>query len=123
MAVANDSDPPLFTASMEFLKENSWPEEEKPFVILYQPIIDIRMTNIEYERVNGIPIHDLRPKKGKLSLDREGFVIEDFPNPLTYEETFDEEMLKNVYSKSLKDWLLKDLGAKSAYIHECVVSS
>lgn len=121
--MANDSAPPLFTASMEFLKENSWPEEEKPFVILYQPIIDIRMTNIEYERVNGIPIHDLRPKKGKLSLDREGFVIEDFPNPLTYEETFDEEMLRNVYSRSLKDWLLKYLGAKSAYIHECVVSS
>lgn len=92
-------------------------------MILYQPIVDIRMTNIEYERVNGIPIHDLRPKKGKLSLDREGFVIEDFPNSLTYEETFDEEMLKNVYSKALKEWLLKYLGAKGAYIHECVVSS
>ncbi len=121
--MANDQAPPLFSTSKEFLKENSWPKDQKPFHILYRPKINIPMTNIDYERVNRIPIHDLRPNKGTLSLDREGFVVEDFPTLLTYEETFDEEALKNVYSEPLKEWLLKYLDAKSAYIHECVVSS
>ena len=116
------SDSPLFTTSMEFLKENSWPEDEKPFIILYEPVTEVPMGNTEFSQIDGIPIYDLRPRKGKLSLDREGFIIADLPNPLTYEESFDINKLRDVYSKQLKEWLLQYLGASSAYIHECVVS-
>lgn len=109
-------------ATLSFLKPGSWPSDQKPYEMLYTPADGIPLINHETAEVCGIPIHDLRPRKDELSLDEEGFIISELKSQHQYEDLQDEEFLKTVFAQELRDHLLKRLGARALYIHECVVS-
>lgn len=114
--------PAVTTASMRFLKPNSWKSTEKLYELEYDPSDNLAERNYETQQVNDIPIYDMRPLKGKLSLDREGVLIIDLPSRMAYEDFLNEEELKKVYAEELRECLLNVLGAQGIFIHECVVS-
>ena len=108
-------------AEMKFLDPKSRPEDEKLYSILYLNNDDLPMTNFKYTRVSGVPVHDVRAKKGTMSLDEEGFIVADFKSALSYDESYKEEALKEKLIPEVHA-LLKDLiGAKACFVHECVV--
>ena len=106
---------------MRFLKPKSWDPGEKLYELEYNPSDGLAERNYDTHQIYDIPIHDLRPLKGKLSLDREGFVILDLPSSMKYEDYLDETKLKSVFAEELRQCLLNTLGARAVFIHECVV--
>jgi hypothetical protein len=110
--------------TLTFFERGSWPSHERPYELLFQPPdCNFPVCNYSAVQVPNVPIHDLRPLKGKLSLDREGFLIADINTSMDYDDYFDQEKLKTTYIPEIKAFLKRELGARAAYIHECVVSS
>ncbi|KAL9079676.1 MAG: hypothetical protein Q9157_001452 [Trypethelium eluteriae] len=106
---------------MVFLKRDSWPSNEKPYVLLYPPSDDLSQSNYTDEPVDDIPIHDMRPLIDEFSLDREGFMVGKLDSRLSYTDFANETKLRSVYADEVRRYLLNLLGARPAYIHECVI--
>lgn len=110
--------------TLTFLERESWPSHERPYELLYKPSDgNFPVCNYNVVQVPDVPIHDLRPLKNTLSLDREGFLVSDLNTTMQYDDYFDQEKLKMKYMPEIKAYLKKALGVRSAYVHECVVSS
>ncbi|RMJ13912.1 hypothetical protein CDV36_006397 [Fusarium kuroshium] len=108
--------------TLTFFERESWPSHERPYELLFKPpSSDFPVCNYSVTQVPNVPIHDLRPLKGKLSLDREGFMIADINTSMGYEDYFDQEKLKATYMPEIKLFLKEKLGVRAAYIHECVI--
>jgi len=95
-------------------------ETKKPYELLYDTPELTRGCNFD-EVVESVEIEDFRPLKGKLSLDKDGFMLVDLPRSMPYEDFFDEEALKEGFVSDAKDILLNVCGATAVYIHECVI--
>lgn len=115
-------DLPVTTGEINFAKPGSWPANERPYTLLYEPVTDEKLSNFQITDTQPVPIRDMRPKKGSLSLDKEGFLFADFKSKMAYEDYLDDEKLKTVLAREVRELLLEKLGAKAAFIHECVVS-
>jgi hypothetical protein len=110
--------------TLTFFERESLPSHQRPYELLFQPPdSDFPVCNYNVVQVPNVPIHDLRPLKDKLSLDREGFLVADFNTSMNYEDYFDQEKLKSTYMPEIKAFLKDRFGVRAAYIHECVVSS
>jgi hypothetical protein len=107
-------------ADMIFLARDPLLETNKPYELLYNMPDMPRGCNFD-EVTESVVIEDFRPLKGKLSLDRDGFVLVDLPRPVPYEDYFDEEALREGFVSDAKRILQEVCGARAVYIHECVV--
>lgn len=113
---------PATEGTLTFFERESWPSNQRPYELLFQPPVpDFPACNYDVVKVPNVPIHDLRPLKGKLSLDCEGFLVADINTSMEYEDYFDQEKLKATYMPEIKTFLKEKLGIKAAYVHECVV--
>ncbi|KAJ5799671.1 uncharacterized protein N7518_001739 [Penicillium psychrosexuale] len=121
MEVATDL--PVTTGNIYFAKPKSWPENEKPYTLLYDPSgeTEIKLSNFKVNDVHPVPIRDMRQKKNVLSIHREGFIFAEFKSQMAYEDYGDESKLKSVLAEDIKNLLIEKLGAKAAFVHECVV--
>ncbi|KAL8637913.1 MAG: hypothetical protein Q9226_009060, partial [Calogaya cf. arnoldii] len=109
-------------ATLTFFERGSWPSHQRPYELLFQPPdSDFPVCNYNVVRVPNVPIHDLRPLKDTLSLDREGFLLADLNTRMDYENYFDQEKLKSIYMPEIKALLKERLGIRAAYVHECVI--
>ncbi|CAN9414365.1 unnamed protein product [Alternaria alternata] len=106
---------------IKFVRRNSWPENEKPYILTYLPTDNFPLSNFDFGDVQNVPIKDMRPIKDELSLDGEGFVVADFASTLTYDEFFEEEKLRAVFADELRKFWKDRYGVKAVYIHECVI--
>jgi hypothetical protein len=114
---------PVTTGEIQFVRPNSWPDEEKPYCLLYIPTDGLAMANFDFGDVRTVPIRDMRSRKGQLSLDQEGFLVADFKSSLVHDDYFDEDKLKTVFVDELREFLISFLGAKAVFVHECVVGA
>lgn len=110
----------LIQANLIFLAKDPLLETNKPYELLYDTPEIPRGANFD-EITESVPIEDFRPLKGKLSLDKDGFILVDLPRAIPYEDYFDEETLKAGFVTDAKRVLLDVCGARAVYIHECVV--
>jgi hypothetical protein len=109
--------------SLSFFERGSWPDSERPYELLFKsPDEALASCNFRVVQEHNVPIHDLRPLKGKLSLDREGYVVADLETRMRYEDYFDIEKLQTTFVAELKTLLQSLLGARAVYVHETVVS-
>jgi hypothetical protein len=108
------------TANMIFLARDPLLETNKPYELLYDKPDMPRGCNFD-EVTESVPLEDFRPLKGKLSLDRDGFVLVDLPHSIPYDDYFDEDALREGFVSDAKRILLEVCGARAVYIHECVV--
>lgn len=108
--------------TLTFIEPESWPSDQRPYELLFMPLdTSVPACNYKVVQVPGVPIRDMRPLRHELSLDREGFIVANLKTNLGYDEFFDEEKLKSEYVPAVKAYLTQELGARGAYIHECVV--
>lgn len=109
-------------ASLTFMAPDSLHNNYKPYELLYET--EGLPTGCNYDEiVHEVVVEDLRPLKGKLSLDREGFILADVDSAMTYQDYFDERLLKEKYMAEVKHLIMSMFQARSVYFHECVVSS
>ncbi|GIK02043.1 hypothetical protein Aspvir_006086 [Aspergillus viridinutans] len=113
-------DLPVTTGEICFAKPGSWPANERPYTLLYEPATDEKLSNFKTSDIQPVPIRDMRPKKDSLSIHKEGFIFADFKSKMAYEDYLDEDKLKTVLAGEVRELLLERLGAKAAFIHECV---
>ncbi|KAI1114737.1 hypothetical protein F5Y14DRAFT_450816 [Nemania sp. NC0429] len=113
-------------STVRFLKPSLKLLSERPYDLRY-PLLGedgkpYPKTN--YDRVDiDITIHDMRPRKHKLSLGREGFVVLDLDSGLKPQDYFDREKVKESLVARLRPALIELLGARGVYFHETVVRS
>jgi hypothetical protein len=119
--MATDISAPVTQGEIQFVRPGSWPEDETPYTLLYIPTDGLPMANFDFEDVRTVPIRDMRPKKGTLALDNEGFMVADFDSSLAYEDYVDEEKLRTVFVPEVRKLLTDILGVKDAFVHEYVV--
>jgi len=105
---------------MIFLARDSFLETNKPYELLYDKPDMQRGCNFD-EVTESVAIEDFRPLKGKLSLDRDGFVLVDLPRSMPYEDYFNEDALREGFVSDAKRILQDVCGARAVYIHECVI--
>ena len=113
--------PSTVSATLSFIVPQSWPETEKPYELLYQPTDGLRVSNYRTRHVENIKVHDVGDKKGKTSLDREGWVVAHLPSALSWKDFHDEMKLKSIYTQEVRKHLIETLGVRAVYFHECVV--
>lgn len=107
---------------MIFMARDPLLETNKPYELLYDTPDMPQGCNFD-EIKESVLIEDLRPLKGKLSLDRDGFLLADLESSMTYNDFFDEKVLSERYVSDAKRALQDICGARAVYIHECVVRS
>jgi hypothetical protein len=109
--------------TLTFLERQSWPSGQRPYELLFQPPdVEFPVCNYKVIQQPDVPVHDMRPLKGNLSLDREGFLVADLDTTMDYDGHFDQETLKRTYLPEVKALLKNRLGVRATYVHECVVS-
>ncbi|MCJ1410912.1 hypothetical protein MMC19_004999 [Ptychographa xylographoides] len=109
-------------ASLTFLVPDPLHKIEKPYECLYEPIDGLKRSNYDVNAVNNISVHDIRPQKGLLSLDRDGFLVADLHSSMALEDYGDIRKLKEIYAEELRGFLTELLGARAVYFHETLVS-
>ena len=96
--------------------------EEKPYALEYEsPESNIPRRNFVTAPVEDVEIHDIRPVKDSLSLDREGIVVAEMQTKMAYKDFFDETKITNVFAEELREYLLESLHARRIYFYECLV--
>ncbi|KAF2804951.1 uncharacterized protein BDZ99DRAFT_575131 [Mytilinidion resinicola] len=119
--IANELDKAVGPWNPHLFERESWPSHERLYELLFQPPDgDFPVCNYNVVQIPNAPIHDLRSLKDKLSLDREGFQVADLNTTMEYDDYFDQENLKTTYMAEIKAFLKDKLGARAAYVHECV---
>jgi len=92
------------------------PSPEKPYVLAYQPGVDGQpMSNTEYE-AHRVPIHDARPLKAGLSLDREGFAFAEHRSAVT--DFSDETQLDTVAHDEAAELIRQVTGAARVVVFD-----
>ena len=77
--------------------------------------------NFDVVPVHNIPIRDIRSMAHPPSLQREGFMIDKRPSKMCYEDYYNEQKLKDVFARELKQQLQEIFQPKYIFLHECVV--
>lgn len=85
--------------TLSYLKRLDIFEKEKPFHIFFElphEALDQRRTNLQFEEKEH-PIQDIRDNIASFSLDKQGFMIKDWPTSLSIEEFSDRSTVEAKY--------------------------
>jgi hypothetical protein len=109
------------TATLTFIQRDPKWKFEKPYEKSYISQDVLPASNFVFDKLD-VPVHDLRPFKGKFTLNNEGIEVFDMKSKLPYRDFFDPEKVKAVFAEEVRALICDKLGAKRLFIHECVVS-
>lgn len=96
------------------MKKDALHEVEKPYAFRY-PVPGATQTNMEMEKVERIPISDIRGRKHEHSFEADGFVVLELHRTFDYSIFFDNEELQ-VYFRTLETLLKEFLGATEVHV-------
>lgn len=88
---------------------------EKPHTYTYDPPLGVARSNIVTED-HVLPIHDLRPLAGQVSLDREGFALVAAPTETA--DLYDEDALRRVYYPEAERLIAAATGASRVVVFD-----
>ncbi len=107
-------------ASLTFIARDPKFASEKPYELGYISPDGLPLRNFELDKVD-VTVHDLRPIKDSVLLDREGIAVVELRSKMAYEDYFDESKVKAVFAEEVRERLLSHLRARRLFFHECVV--
>lgn len=102
-------------ASLHFLKKNPLYKEEKPYAFRYELTPDVPQSNMEMEKIDRVPITNMRTIQDKLSLEVNGFEVVEIESKLNYEDFFDPGKVE-IYFRELERLLQLRLGASKVEV-------
>lgn len=103
-------------ASIYFLKKDPLHEEEKPYAFRYElNTEDVPQSNMEMEKIEDIPITDIRGIENEFTLDVCGFAVLKLECESQYED-FHDPLGVEGYFRELENLLKKNLGASKVEV-------
>ncbi|KUJ17653.1 uncharacterized protein LY89DRAFT_733488 [Mollisia scopiformis] len=109
------------TAPMNFLVRDSLYDDERPYLLIYEPPAGFPKQNIKLEKHTDLRIEDIRVCKDQPSLDKNGFQITKFSSKMSRADFDNEELVKTVYLKEVVDHVQAIFGAQKVQIFEYVL--
>ena len=107
------------TAFLTFMAPDALHDTHKPYELLYES--KELPTGCNYDEIgHEVVIENFRSLKGRLFLNREGFLLADLDFTMTYQEFFDQTALREKYVVEMKHLITNMLQARSVYFHGCV---
>lgn len=110
-------------ASIHFLAQSELYHTEKPYALRYTGEKEIAQTNIQLEKHDDIPIHDIRGRERDFSLEKNGFTISKMSSRMFYRDFSDPERVNAIYLHEVATHLKDMLGARHVQIYEHMVNS
>ena len=115
-AESSSANPAVVQANVHFLKHDARHHEEKPYAFRYElDTQDIPQSNMEMEKIEGIPISDIRGIECEYSLDSNGFTVLKHQSAIEYGDYYDMNIVW-VYLHELEDLLKIHLNANKVEI-------
>lgn len=108
-------------ASIHFLAHSEIYRTEKPYSLRYTGEEQIAQTNIELDKHDDIPIHDIRGREREYSLEKHGFTISKLSSRMLYRDFSDPEQVIAIYLHEIASHLKRLLGARHVQIYEHLV--
>ena len=108
-------------ASIHFLAHREVYRIEKPYSLRYTGEEQVAQTNIELDKHDNIPIHDIRGREREFSLEKHGFTISKLSSRMLYRDFSDPEQVIAIYLHEIASHLKKLLGARHVQIYEHLV--
>jgi hypothetical protein len=90
--------------------------KEKPYIYTFEPPPGTPPRTGEENSVKDIPIRDGRPLNGRLSLDKQGFLL--LRHETKVADLYDEAALQSIYYPELEQLLIDVTGAKKAVVFD-----
>ncbi|KAF2120272.1 hypothetical protein BDV96DRAFT_642114 [Lophiotrema nucula] len=118
--MGNESSPTGLEVTLTFVDRESVVPGEKLYGLDYEAPHGFPPKNFDTEGVQ-VTLHDIRPFKTKLSLDKEGFCILDLQSKMEYSDFFIRDKVQSIFAEELREAVRKLLGARGVYLHECVL--
>jgi hypothetical protein len=106
------------TASMNFLLRDSLYEEERPYLLIFEPPVGFPKQNIKLEKQTSLKIEDIRGREQQFSLGKNGFQITKIGSRMSPEDFDNEDLVKNVYLREAADHVRELFGAQKVQIFE-----
>lgn len=111
----------MATTTINFIRKDDFYDEEKPYLLTYEPPGDFPKTNVNLDH-RDMKVEDIRGREDTFSIEDNGFAIMNISTKLSYEDFDDEELVKSVYLKEVGDALKQFLGASRIQIFEHIVN-
>ena len=108
-------------ASIYFLVHSDVYRTEKPYSLRYTGEEQLARTNIELDKHDDIPIHDIRGREREFSLEEHGFTISKLRSRMLYRDFSDLEQVIAIYLLEVASHLKTLLGARHVQIYEHLV--
>ncbi|KAI1448428.1 hypothetical protein F5Y02DRAFT_307572 [Annulohypoxylon stygium] len=108
-------------ASIVFLSRDDLYKTSKPYAIQYEPHGNIPQSNIVQERVDGIPVRDVRPIKDTLTLEKDGILVKELHTGLQLAGFADPNAVQDLYLPKVQQLLQEVLGTQNVAILEYLV--
>ncbi len=121
MKVCNNMATQDLKASIHFLAHNELYRTEKPYSLRYMGEEQVAQTNIELDKHDDIPIHDIRGWEREFSLQKQGFTISRLSSRMQYRDYSDPGQVIAIYLHEVASHLKKLLGARHVQIYEHLV--
>ena len=111
----------MVTTTMNFMERLALYDEEKPFLLTFEPPEDFPRTNVKLGKHN-LTITDIRGLENDFSIEKNGFSVMPIASRLLYDDFNDDESIKKVYLKELANHVKELLGASKVQVFEHIVS-
>lgn len=116
----------IVSTQITFLNRSEVFRKEKPYSI--DPEIDdwsgdVARSNFSRNRVDNIPVSDIRGKEHLFSFEKHGFAVVEMHSSMVYEEFEDPQCIDDVYCQEVGSCLLKYLDAAEVHIFDVNVHS
>jgi hypothetical protein len=106
------------TVSMNFLTRDELYQEERPYLLIYEPPEGFPKTNIRLEKHRDLELEDIRGRENQFCVASDGFEILKIKTSLPRESFDDEQLVKDVYLREAADAVRTMFGAQKVQIFE-----
>lgn len=117
MAISQDLE-----ASLYFLSRHPLYKSQKPYILKYASE-NLPVSNYITEKVENVPIRDLRGIEDEFTFSKHGFAILNLESTLDYDGFQDESTILDVYFKEVADALLSYTQGASIHFFDFLVST
>lgn len=110
----------MATTTINFIRNDDFYNEEKPYLLTYEPPGDFPKTNVKLDN-RHMKLEDIRGRENEFNVEDNGFAIMKIQTKLSYEDFDNEDLVKRVYLKEVAETLKTFLGASRIQIFEHIV--
>jgi len=111
----------MAVTTINFIQQHTLYEEEKPYLLTYEPPNDFPKTNVKLDK-REMSINDIRGNEQDFTIDQNGFSIMKIESKLSYEDFNDADLVKSIYLREVAETVKELLGASRVQIFEHLVS-